>query len=54
MQGGLRNEKHEMPLPEGCCRDPGLCTDMFASELPALLSSLLKLVVFDLQNLANA
>lgn len=51
---GVRREKHELPLPEGCCRDPGLCTDMLASELPALLSSLQKLVVFELESLEKA
>lgn len=47
---GVRCEKRELPLPEGCCRDPGLCTDMLASELLALLSSLQKLVVFELES----
>lgn len=46
----MRCEKRELPLPEGCCRDPGLCTDMLASELLALLSSLQKLVVFELES----
>lgn len=47
---GVRCEKRELPLPEGCCRDPGLCTDMLASELLALQSSLQKLVVFELES----
>lgn len=54
VQGGVKHENHEMPLPEGCCRHPGLCTDMLASELPASLSLLLKLVGFELESLANA